>query len=127
MKNLMPATFLTIAVLMGGAGTSWGADFQKGMVAFNKGDFTTALNELRPLAEQGNVEAQYRLGWMFRHGKGVIQDIVFAHMWWNIAASHGHPIAGGGRDMVADEMTSLEKREAQLLARKCVQKKYKDC
>jgi len=41
------------------------------------------------LAEQGNAKAQYNLGIMYGEGEGVIQDNVYAHMWFNIAASSG--------------------------------------
>jgi len=44
-------------VLLGSAGLSWGADFQKGMDAAQRGDFATALREWKPLAEQGDADA----------------------------------------------------------------------
>lgn len=53
---------LTIALLLGSAGVSWSADFQKGLTAYESGDFATAPREWRPLAEQGNAEAQAFLG-----------------------------------------------------------------
>ena len=43
------------------------ADFQTGFDAYERGDFATALKEWKPLAEQGDVEAQYLLA-------GVYQD-----------------------------------------------------
>ncbi len=33
-------------------------DYDKGLAAAQSGDFATALKEWRPLAEQGNAEAQ---------------------------------------------------------------------
>lgn len=44
MKNL------TLAILLGSGGTSWGADFNKGVAAYDSFDFATALREWRPLA-----------------------------------------------------------------------------
>ena len=44
-------------------------DFQKGVEAYDKGDYETALKEWRPLAEQGNAKAQYNLGLMYDMGK----------------------------------------------------------
>ena len=80
-----------------------------------------------PLAEQGHAIAQYNLGVMFHNGKGVIQDSVYAHMWFNIAASNG--VNGGteARDSIANNMTPSQVEKAQDLARKCVAKNYKDC
>ena len=66
--------YLTIAVLLGGAGMSWGADFQKGFTAHESGDYATALREWTPLAEQGHADAQYNLGLMYANGEGVPQD-----------------------------------------------------
>ena len=40
------------------------ADLQAGLDAYYDEDFTTAVNELRPLAEGGDAVAQYRLGLM---------------------------------------------------------------
>jgi len=47
----------------------------------------TAVKWITLAAEQGYAPAQYNLGWKYYEGKGVIQDNVYAHMWWNIAAS----------------------------------------
>ena len=37
-------------------------DFQKGLAAYQAGDYATALQEWTPLAEAGNADAQYNLG-----------------------------------------------------------------
>ena len=60
-------------------------------------------------------------------GKGVIQDNIYAHMWFNIAASQGHEEGAESRDSIAKKMTSSEIAEAQKLARECVAKNYKGC
>ncbi len=46
------------------APSAWG-DYQDGRKAYNRGDYTTALKELRPLAEQGHAGSQYLLGYMY--------------------------------------------------------------
>ena len=61
------------------------------------------------------------------HETPVIQDNVYAHMWWNIAASSGNKFAVKNRDIVAEEMTPAQIEDAQKLARECVRKKYKGC
>ncbi len=53
-----------ISLLLFAATPSWGADFDKGLTAYQNGDYVTALNEWRPLAEQGDADAQFSLGWM---------------------------------------------------------------
>ena len=78
-------------------------------------------------AEQGVAPAQYNLGLMYALGNGVLQDNVYAHMWFNIAASQGDEIAAIFRDQVAGEMTPADISAAQTLARECVKKNYKGC
>ena len=65
------------------------ADFQAGMDATIRGDYTTALREWRPLAEQGDALAQYNLGVLYRKGRGVPQDDVQARQWYAKAAAQG--------------------------------------
>ncbi len=64
-----------------------------GMEAYDKGDYATALKEWRPLAEQGNAEAQYGLGVMYRDSRGVSQDYEQALRWYRLAAAQGHASA----------------------------------
>ena len=127
MKNLTLTICLTLAVLLGGVGTSWGADYDKGLAAANSGDYATALREWTPLAEQGDADAQYNLGVMYRKGHGVPQDKVYAHIWYNIAATSGNKKAIKNRDILAEEMTPAQIEKAQDLARECIRKKYKGC
>ncbi len=51
-----------------------------------------AVAACRRLAEQGNADAQYRLGAMYNFGQGVLQDSVRASLWFRKAADQG--IAG---------------------------------
>ncbi len=59
------------------------------MDADNHKDYETALNEWRPLAEQGNAHAQYSLGVLYDNGWGVPQDYGQARHWWEKAAAQG--------------------------------------
>jgi len=87
----------------------------------------TPQREWALLAEQGDADAQINMGLVYYNGAGVPQDYVYAHMWWNIAASNGNENGGELRDLVAKEMTSSQIQEAQRLARECVRKNYKGC
>ena len=120
---------LTIALLLFAlsAFTSWAGDFQKGVSAYKSGDYKTAFKEFVPLAEQGNVDAQFNLALSYANGQGVPQDYIRAHMWWNLAASSGNKNAVAGRDAISKQMTPDQIAEAQKLARECVRKKYKGC
>ena len=83
---------LTIAFLLFtlSALTSWAGDFQKGMSAYVSGDYTTAFKEFAASAEQGNVGAQYNLGYMYANGQGVPQDYKQAVKWFTKAAEQGY-------------------------------------
>ena len=65
-------------------------DFGKGEEAYERGDYSTALREWRPLAEQGEAQAQYRLGFLYQFGQGVPQDYERAVMWYRKAADQGY-------------------------------------
>ena len=62
------------------APSAWG-DYQDGRTAYNRGDYATALKELRPLAEQGHAGAQYFIGYMYYKGQGVVQNGAEAVKW----------------------------------------------
>ena len=82
----LPAIFcLTLAVLLGSAGVVWSADFQKGLDAVKRGDYATALRDFKPLAEQGDVFAQFNLGLMHANGQGVLQDHKTVVKWYGLA------------------------------------------
>ena len=57
--------------------------------AYNRGDYATAVQELRPPAKQGNAQAQYNLGVMYHRGLGVPQDYREAVRWFRKAAEQG--------------------------------------
>ncbi len=69
------------------------ADFNPGVAAYKRGDYATALRELRPLAEQGHASAQFNLGLMYNNGLGVPQDYAEALQWYRKAAEQGHATA----------------------------------
>ncbi len=69
--------------------SAW-ADFTTGEKAYQSGDYATALREWQPLAEQGQVHAQYQLGLLYANGKGVTKDDAKARQWYEKAAIQGH-------------------------------------
>ena len=173
------------------------ADWQKGLLEYNRGNYGAALKEWNVLAAQGNASAQFNLGVMHRSGigvpqntklaikwytlaanqglapaqsilgsiyrigkdapkddklarkwyalaaeqedtdatyylgvlyrRGALKDHVFAHMWWDIAASLGDRMAAKNRDLLAQKMSLQQIRKAHKLARQCIKNKYKNC
>ena len=90
MRNLTATLCLTLAVLLGSVGVSVSQDFQVGFDAYNRGDYALALREFTPLAEQGDADAQFNLGLMYRNGEGVQQDHKESAKWFRRAAEQGH-------------------------------------
>ncbi|MEH6478397.1 MAG: tetratricopeptide repeat protein, partial [Sneathiella sp.] len=89
MKQVLRAAILAVVLAFSGQ-PILAQDFQKGIDAYNSGDFETALQEWRPLAEQGYAKPQYNLGVLYENGKGVPQDDAEAVKWYRLAAEQGN-------------------------------------
>ena len=127
MQRLIITLCLTISLACGSFGVGLSGDFQKGWEASVKGDYATVLKEWIPLAAQGNASAQFNLGVMYAFGEGVIEDIVYAHMWFDIATANGDERGQELKEIFTEEMTPSQIEKAQDLARECVKKDYKGC
>jgi TPR repeat protein len=83
-------------------------------------DYAALVNS----AEHGDATAQYNLAVMYDAGRGVLQDYVTAHKWYNLAASHFATweadigaSATRSRDRLTTRMTPAQIAEAQKMAR----------
>ena len=61
-----------------------------GIEAWQKADYAAAVTIWRPLAEQGDADAQFNLGQAYRLGRGVPIDLGAAQIWFDRAAVKGH-------------------------------------
>jgi len=61
--------------------------------AAERSDYATAIRLWRPLADKGEVEAQYNLGGMYDKGQGVTRDYAIAVSWFRKAADQGFAAA----------------------------------
>lgn len=68
---------------------SAGAGLEEGTAAYAAGDYAKALEEFRALADQGNMEGQYFLGFMYHNGFGIKRDQAEALKWFQKAAQQG--------------------------------------
>lgn len=68
-------------------------EIDKGYESYNDGDYATALQEWKPLAEQGYAFAQYNLGILYEYGNGVPKDYVEAVKWYRLSAEQGYAIS----------------------------------
>ena len=66
------------------------ADLESAKRAYEQKDYSTALNEFTPLAEQGNAGAQLFLGKMYMNGQGVLKDPEQAIKWFKASALQGN-------------------------------------
>ncbi len=64
--------------------------FEEAAAAYGRGDYGTALRLFRPLADQGNAQAQYSLGFMYAHGQAAAANYTEAMKWFLLAADQGH-------------------------------------
>jgi TPR repeat protein len=60
-----------------------------GYQSYLKGDYRAAYVEWLPLAQLGDVEAQYNLGVLYDEGAGIEQDLAAAASWYRKAAEQG--------------------------------------
>ena len=88
MKRIILAA-LCAGFTLGLTAPAW-AGWDEAVAAYDRGDYATALGEMRPLAEQGHAEAQFNLGLMYDNGQGVPQDYAEAVKWYRKAAEQGH-------------------------------------
>jgi uncharacterized protein len=83
------ARTLLIATLLALSGAANAGPLESASAALQRRDFATALQLLRPLAEQGNASAELYLGDMHYFGEGVPQDYAEAMKWFLLAAGQG--------------------------------------
>ena len=89
MRDLIKAGLVALVLSLSLAAPVLAGPYEDADAAYFKGDYTTALRLYRPLAEQGNAEAQYSLGVMYDNGQGVTQNYAEAVKWYRKAADQG--------------------------------------
>ncbi len=88
LSGLALVAALCAGFTLGLTAPAW-AGLSEGKAVAKRGDYATALRELRPLAEQGNAIAQSGLAVMYFLGLGVPQDYGEAAKWARKAAEQG--------------------------------------
>ncbi len=90
LSGIVLLSFALAAAACGSGESAGPVDPQEGHAAFERRDFDTAFQLLQPLAEQGDPDAQFKVGFMYLHGRGVDRDFEEAMRWLGLAADHGH-------------------------------------
>lgn len=88
MRNVI--RFVALVALLAVPALALGADVNKGLAAYDMGDYETAFAECMPPAQEGNPTAQFCIGRMYANGFGVMMDDAEALKWYGLAAEQGH-------------------------------------
>ena len=80
---------------------------EDGIAAFEKHDFNTAVRLIEPLADQGNVEAEYFMGTFYMYGHGVPMDPPQATTWFKRAYGHWETQARAGNAQAMVEIATM--------------------
>lgn len=96
MVSKSTASFIAIALsfsLAASLSAQERSDWYKANVAYDSGDYSTALAIWRPRAEKGEATSQHALGVMYDQGQGVPKDAAMAAVWFRKAAEQGWPLS----------------------------------
>ena len=93
MNSFLKRLLLLCTCLFALTGQTFADPLADALRAMNEGDNAKAARLLRPLAKQGNTEAQFKLATLYYSGKGVRQNYTEAADLYRHAAEHGHPVA----------------------------------
>jgi TPR repeat protein len=77
--------------------------YDDGYAAYGRGDYATAFQIWKSLADQGSQPARYGLGELYSKGQGVPQDDLEAAKWIRIAAESGYVPAQSRLGTLFDE------------------------
>src|SRR5471032_3556260 len=85
MHRILLAALLTAGLAL----PAW-ADYDSGYKAFKSGNYSAAMEQLLPLAKQGDPKSQEIVGNMYADGLGVDEDYATAAKWYQRAADQGY-------------------------------------
>jgi TPR repeat protein len=87
-----PGIVLLVVTLLCYPPAGLAQDYETGKQAYLDKDYERAYEILKPLADQGNSDAQVTLGLMYDYGHGVERDPARAIEWYTRAAEQGIPL-----------------------------------
>ena len=95
------------------------SEYDAGIAAYKRGHYAVALSNFESRAMEGDPVAQFCLGYMYKHGKGVRENNQTALDWYTKAAAQGHVPALNNRALIYGQQ-ALELRlslDGEALAR----------
>jgi hypothetical protein len=85
------------------------SELAQGKRLFQDGYYKRAMEQLLPLAANGNMEAQYAVGYMYYYGFGTTQDTASGTFWIQRAADQGFGPATKALIIMAQEQQKHNK------------------
>jgi TPR repeat protein len=76
------------------------SELAQGKRLYEQGYYKRAMQDLLPLACDGNAEAQYVVGYMYYYGNGVTQDTDVGVFWIKRSARQGYAPAVQALEMI---------------------------
>jgi len=90
MRHGIKAGLVALVLSISIAASVTAGPLEDGLVAYQRGDYATALRLWRPLADRGVAEAQFHIGTAYASGAGVPRDFAEAAKWFRKAAEQGY-------------------------------------
>jgi hypothetical protein len=113
MKSLTGSLLMALASTTGAWVPVQAQTFEQSLAAYERKDYRTAFTGFKKLAEQGDADAQYNLGFMFANGRGVPKDDRQAVAWYRKAAEQGNAFAQFNLGVSYDNGRGVPKDEQQ--------------
>ncbi len=85
-KSMICAVAVSTAIVC----TVQAKDYNQGFLAAEGGDYKSAVDQWRPLAEKGHPIAQFNLALLYHSGLGVDLNEATAVSWYKKSASNGY-------------------------------------
>ena len=99
--SILSIIFTTPSIALG--------NYENGTMAFERGDYKTALKEFQDLAEQKDSRGQYGMGLMYDLGTGVSMNFEEAAKWYHLSAEQGNADAQNNLATMYAEGEGVEK------------------
>lgn len=77
--------------------------YAQAQVDFKAGHYDKAAAQLMPLAQSGNADAQYTLGYMYYYGLGMKRDRTQGYFWLQTSAASGNPKANAALEILTQD------------------------
>jgi TPR repeat protein len=115
MRNVLEAALLTPTLVLALSMSAVAGPLEDAYEPYERGDYAIAVLLFRPLAEQGNAQAQAQLGFMFNSGRGVPQDYEQAAAWYRRSAEGGNAAGQYNLAMMYDKGHGVPQDYAQVV------------